>query len=54
VPTDTCECGRPEVGKAHCPVHGDGKRPAAVVDAQPRRGRPAGTRRGRPAKPPTK
>jgi hypothetical protein len=23
--TDTCECGRPEVGPKHCPVHGDGK-----------------------------
>jgi hypothetical protein len=44
--TDTCECGRPEVGPAHCPVHGDGNPQAPAPDS---RSRPAATRPpGRP------
>lgn len=34
--TDTCECGRPEIGPKHCPVHGDGVRPVAPKPSEVR------------------
>lgn len=30
--TDSCECGRADVGPRHCPVHGDGQRAAAPAE----------------------
>jgi hypothetical protein len=40
--TDTCECGRPEIGPRHCPVHGDGKAPVAPETPREPRGHKAG------------
>lgn len=52
--TDTCECGRPEVGPRHCPVHGDGK-PQPTEQATPRdRSTSTGRGRRRREKPATK
>lgn len=45
--TNTCECGRPEIGRKHCPVHGDGARQptdsgATDQPGQAQPGRPRG------------
>lgn len=48
--TDTCECGRPDVGPARCPVHhprsgATGRKKAG--DARVDRTEPRGRRRGK-------